>query len=328
MFRIRQFYALARLTAVEAIRQPICLLLTTSCIVLIGLVPMFHLHTFGEGGKLARDGALAFHFVFGLSIAAYAACSSLTRETQSGTASAVLSKPVSRETFFLAKFAGIAMVILAFSLCAGLATLMTERVAEKFYETVGNYGYATDFLTGWLLVISPLAAYAVAAAVNYKKGRPFESTAFISTLIALVIVFLLSGLYRANGGFKPYDLQVEWRLVPVSILVTLALLVLSAVAITLSTRMGTVPTLTICAVILITGLVSDYAFGRYAAESATAEFFYRIVPNWNHFWMPDALSHDGTIPWQYVAKTACYTAVYSAGILCLGMVSFRHREMK
>lgn len=328
MFRIRQFCTLARLTAVEAVRQPICLLLTTSCIMLIGLGPMLHLHTFGEDGKLARDGALAFHFVFGLSIAAYAACSSLSRETRSGTASAVLSKPVSRETFFLAKFAGVAMVILAFSLCAGIATLLAERAAEKFYETPGHYGYATDFTTGWMLIASPLVAYAIAAVINFRKGRPFESTAFISTMLALVAVLFLSGLYRANGAPGPYGLQVQWRIVPVSILVTLALLVLSAVAITLSTRMGTVPTLTFCALVLIAGLTSDYIFGRYAAESALASFFYRATPNWNHFWMPDALTSNGTVPWKYVIRAAFYATTYSAGILCLGIVSFRHKEMK
>jgi len=41
--------------------------------------------------------------VFGVFVSGYAACVSLAREMRTGTASAVLSKPVSREIFFLAK---------------------------------------------------------------------------------------------------------------------------------------------------------------------------------------------------------------------------------
>ena len=69
MLRIRQFLTMAGLTAVEAIRQPICLLLTTACVVLTALIPLLTLHNFGEDGKLARDSGLAFHLVFGLLVA-------------------------------------------------------------------------------------------------------------------------------------------------------------------------------------------------------------------------------------------------------------------
>ena len=88
MLRVRQFVTLSILTAVEATRQPICLLLTTTCILLTMLTPMLALHNFGEDGRLARDSGLAYQFVFGLFVAAYAACSSLAREMRSGTASA------------------------------------------------------------------------------------------------------------------------------------------------------------------------------------------------------------------------------------------------
>ena len=167
MLRIRQLLVLARLTAAEAIRQPIYLLLTTTCVILTGLAPFIKLHRFGEDGKLVRDTGLACHFVFGLFVAGYAACSSLAREMRSGTASAVLSKPVSREVFFLAKFLGIAGVTLAFSMCSITATLLAERAAEKFYFTNKLTGYIQDTGTGILLLLAPLAAYFIAGLINY-----------------------------------------------------------------------------------------------------------------------------------------------------------------
>ena len=328
MFRIRQFLALAGLTAIEAIRQPICLLLATSCVLLTALVPVLSLHNFGEDGKLARDSGLAAYFVFGLFLAGYAACSSLSREMRTGTASAVLSKPVGREMFFLAKFVGIACVILAFSLCAGITTLLAERVSEKFYTTKTLQGWILDKRTGTLLAAAPFAAYLAAAFVNYLRRRPFGSVAFTFLMLSLVAVMLVSCFYDQAGGPAPFNARVEWRLVPACLLITMALVVLAAIALAVSTRFGTVPTLTICFGLFVVGLMSDYLFGRAAETSGIAAFAYRVLPNWQHFWVSDALTGGGHIPWSYVAAASVYAGLYLAAVLCLGVLSFRYADMK
>jgi len=328
MLRIRQFLTMAGLTAVEAIRQPICLLLTTACVVLTALIPLLTLHNFGEDGKLARDSGLAFHLVFGLLVAGYAACSSLAAEMKSGTASAVLSKPVSREIFYLAKFVGVAGVVGAFSACATVATLLSERVAEKFYFTAELAGYVTDWQTGTLLVLSPVVAFLVAGWINYVTRRPFGSAAFGLLFAGLLLVLLISGFFDRSGHVVPFKLDVLWRLVPASLLVTLALLVLAAIAMALSTRFGAVPTLTLSGAVLGAGLMSDYLLGQKADSSWIAALLYRVIPNWQHFWLSDALSNNGAIPWAYLVSAVFYALAYSAGILILGLVSFRHAEMK
>jgi hypothetical protein len=326
ILRVRQFLTLAGLTAVEAIRQPICLLLTTACVILTGLTPLLLLHQFGEDGRLVRDSALAFHFIFGLFIAGYAACSSLNREMRSGTASAVLSKPVGREVFFISKFAGIAAVVCAFSMCAALSTLLAERVAEKFLEA--RMTWITDVHTGRMLIAAPFAAFLAAGIVNYATRRPFESTAFGLLLVSLLAVLFIAGSFDEFGRIAPFDTRVQWRIVPASLLITMALVVLSAIALGLSVRLGTVPTLTILFVILIAGLVSDYVLGRLSSTSNVAIVMYRLIPNWQNFWVPEALVNGGTIPLRYLLNAGIYGAAYSAGVLCLGVIAFRNTEMK
>ena len=71
--QLTQFRSLTGLTMREVARQPICLLLTVSCMVLMSVAAL-QAFQFGEDGKFARDSALALHFVFGLLIAWYAAC--------------------------------------------------------------------------------------------------------------------------------------------------------------------------------------------------------------------------------------------------------------
>jgi hypothetical protein len=326
ILRIRQFLTLANLTAVEAIRQPICLLLITACVLLTGMTPLLLLHQFGEDGRMVRDSALAFHFIFGLFVASYAACSSLSREMRSGTASAVLSKPVGRELYFLAKFAGIAAVICAFSACAAISTLLSERIAEKFIET--RSVFVTDVQTGKMLLAAPFVAYFIAGIINYKARRPFESAAFGLLLVSLLAVVFIAGFFDNWGHLASFNPGLQWRILSASLLITMALIVLSAIALGLSVRLGTVPTMTILLVVLFAGLMSDYTFGRMAPTSDMALFFYRVIPNWQHFWVPEALVNGGTIPWRYILDAGLYGTAYSAGILCMGIIAFRHTEMK
>lgn len=328
MFRIRQFVTLARLTAVEAMRQPICVLLATSGILLTAITPLVVIYKFGEDGKLARDGGLAFHLLFGLMIAAYSAGTSLARELRSGTASAVLSKPVGRTMLFMAKYSGVAVVTVLYSIAAMAATLLSERVDEMFCHTREITGYVTDWQTGILLCAAPCVALVAAGLVNYRTRRAFASSAFVLLLLTVLGVFVISGFFDRLGRWAPFDYQVDWRLLPAGILITLALLVLVAIAIGLSTRFNTVITLVSCVTILMLGLVSDYMLGRHAADSWLAAGLYRMIPNWQHFWMSDALSGEGHIPWAYVREAATYAGLYSGAVLCLGLASFRHAEVR
>ncbi len=317
-WQIRQFLAIARLTALE-IRQPICLIIMTACTVVIALLPLLVSHTLGEGEKLARDSGLAFHFVCGLVLGSYAACASLTHEIRRGTVSSVLSKPVGRGLFFLAKYTGISVVILAFSAGATVTTLISTRMASQMWTV--------DAWAAVPLVAAPVLAYALAGLRNFFLRKPFVSGAFVLLLLALGIAFVVAAFIAPDGHRVAFGSVLSWKILPASLLVTLAILVLAGIAVSLAIRLDVVPTLSICTLILFLGLMSDYLFGRLAATSRAAAILYRVVPNWQHFWVTDALSADG-IPWSYVALAAAYAGLYLAGILTLGMLAFRQMEVK
>ena len=54
---------------------------------------------------------------------------------------------------------------------------------------------------------------------------------------------------------------------------------------------------------------------------------YGLLPNWQDFWIVDALSGGGNIPWGYVAGTAGYAGLYTVAVLALGLLSFRRVEI-
>jgi len=54
---------------------------------------------------------------------------------------------------------------------------------------------------------------------------------------------------------------------------------------------------------------------------------YAAVPNFQFFWAGDALTQEHTIPGMQVLQIAGYAALYSLGILSLGIALFQTREV-
>jgi len=317
---LRQFTTIGKLTALEIIRQPISLLLFTFCLLFNAVLPLVVSHTLGETQSLVIDSALATHFATGLLLGAYAACSTLSREFQTGTAAAILSKPVWRPLFFLAKFGGIAAVLAMFSFGAALTAVISARtVAESF---------VIDKLPAISLLLAFPLAYLVAAGINFKTRRPFASNAFAWVLILVTAVFLLNGFIGKDWEPTSFGAHYRIEILPVSLLVTLAIVTISAIAASLATRLDTIPTLAICGTIFLLGLMSDYLFGRIADSSQLAKICYHVIPNWQHFWVVDALRNDLSVPWSYIGQITLYAGLYLSGVLLLGVNSFKNIEME
>jgi hypothetical protein len=100
--------------------------------------------------------------------------------------------------------------------------------------------------------------------------------------------------------------QVDWRLVPAGLLILFALWILAAVALACSTRLDMIATLAVCSALFLVGLMSDYLFGLPAAQGSWwASTLYSIVPNWQLFWLADALeTGKSTFQWGYVGKAS------------------------
>jgi hypothetical protein len=101
-----------------------------------------------------------------------------------------------------------------------------------------------------------------------------------------------------------------------------------ALAFLFALRLGPVPTLSICTGFFLLGLMSDYLLAERAAEAMWANLLYRALPNWQHFWMADALSSQGSVPWRYVAQAAGYALSWSIGMLMLAMGRFDRMEVR
>ncbi len=322
MLLCRQFFALTHLTIMESLRQPLSFLLSAAAIVVTGLAPLLLMHSLGEDGKLIRDTALAIHFMAGLLLSTHLAAACLAEERRRGTIAAVLSKPVPPAVFFLAKFSGIAAVLICFSFCATIAGLISERAAEHFST---EYGFVTDWRAGLLLTATPAAAAIAAAIVNYMLKKPFPSTAFGFLLIFITLAALVCSLFDRTGQWSPFGFRFDWRLLPAGILLAAAIVMLAAVAIALSARLDGPATLAFCFALLVAGLAADYIISAtpYHAISLVMQC---VLPDWQTFWQADRLNRGGHIPLSHVWGALLYAICYVSAVLTVGSLAFENTE--
>jgi len=379
---MRQFVTIATNAFMELIRQPVFLLLMTASAVFEIFLATPYYFAFGDEPKLVKNSTLAVMLLAGLLGAVLSASASLAREIRTGTALAVLSKPVGRARFLLAKYAGLMVALAVLTYVNLVAALIASRMA---FDAYGK----TDLAAIGIFAAGVVVAYALGGFVNFFLRRPFVSNAVFAlvvtaTLAALVIFQFTTQMRSVNEVGS-----VDWRLVPAAVLILFALWILAALALACSTRLDMIPTLTICSAVFLVGLMSDYLFGRKAepvwqqdlVEETTssrwtpkqqdllkqivakydqdkdgkltpqeqgvisaadearlrqagmggrwwASVLYTVTPNWQLFWLADALSEGkSTFQWGYVGKAFAYMAAYVGALLAAGILLFQDREL-
>jgi len=319
---MRQFITIATNAFMELVRQPVFLLLATgSCLFEIFLATPFYF-AFGDEPKLVKNSVLAVTLLAGLFSAVLSASASLAREIRSGTALAVLSKPIGRAQFVLAKYFGIISALTLVTYINSVASLVAGRMTFDAYGEV-------DLAALGIFVGSVVAAYLLGGFSNFFLRRPFTSDAVlaltVTVTVAAVIIFAFTEQKQSLGTVG----NVDWRMVPLAVLILFALWILAAIALACSTRLDVIPTLAICSAVFLVGLMSDYLFGRPADQGSWwGTVLYTIVPNWQNFWLADALdSGRSTFHWGYVGKAFVYAACYIGATLAAAVVLFEDREL-
>jgi ABC-type transport system involved in multi-copper enzyme maturation permease subunit len=319
---MRQFLTIAANAFMELIRQPVFLLLMTASVSFEIFLAVPYYFAFGDEPKLVENSTLAVMLLSGLLGAVLSASSSLAREIRSGTALAVLSKPVGRAQFLLAKYTGLAAALAVLSYVNLIGVLLASRMA---FDAYGK----TDLPAVGIFAAGVALAYALAGFSNFFLRRPFMSDAVLLVVVMATLAAFVIFQFTSQMESLSTPAHVDWRLVPAGILILFALWILAALAIACSTRLDTIPTLAICSAVFLLGLMSDYFFGRRAEHGEWwASALYTIIPNWQLFWLGDALNMGkNTFQWAYVGKAFIYVAGYAGASLAVATTLFEEREL-
>ena len=316
---MRQFITISINAFMELIRQPVFLLLMTSSALFSVYLASLPYFGFGDDPKLVKDSVLAVMLLAGLLGAVLCASSSVAREIRTGTALAVLAKPVGRASFLLAKYAGLAAALTVLAYINLLAVLLSSRMA---YDAYGS----TDWLALAIFAGGFVLAYGVGGFTNYFLRRPFVSDAVLSVCVISLLAFIAINFLDKEGKVQSFAAGIDWRMAQAGLLILFALWILAGLALVCSTRLEIISTLAICSAFFLLGLMSDYLFGQ-RVSSWWASVLYTVLPNWQLLWVANALEEGKSIPWSYIAKAFAYMAAYVGAALSLALVLFHDREL-
>lgn len=312
---IGRFIYIAKNTFQECVREPIFLLLVLTTTTLIGLLPGMALFVFREQEKLVTDSGMAATLFFGLVIAVMCAARTVALDIRGGTSLLVLSKPVNRTVFVTAKMAGILLASAIFWFLCSASTLIAVRIATDQFRIDMR---AMSFFFGALV-----AGCAYGGLRNYFARQSFCAAAITGLLFAIPVAGLLIAVFPAEGKEAGY----AWNMLPALVLLLHAVVVFAAAAVAFATRLEWTGTLILCFLLFVVGLMSDYLLGRYAAENAVAALLYAIVPNWQLFWLADALAAKQAIPLPYVLWSTGYSALLVVLFGAAAAILFSGREV-
>lgn len=320
---IAKLYAISANTFLETVRQPIYGVVLVATLVLMVLNVGLAGFTLDDDNKLLAEMGLSTLLLSGLFLAAFGATSVLTREIDNKTVLTVISKPVNRVLFLTGKYLGlVAALTLAFYI--GLLAFMFSMQHEVLQTSADPWHYPVlVFGMGGAIVSCAIAGF-----WNFLTGRTFVTCALAIGTPLLTVGVLLCGIFGREWQLQPLSKGLpDADLWLAAGLVFGAVVMLSAVALAASTRLGQVMTLLICLGVLMIGLISDYLLGDLAARSTWAELLYRHIPNFSLFWIIDAVNNGNPIPPAYVGYTVLYAILMSIAAVLIAAALFQRREV-
>lgn len=323
---IAKLFAIAGNTFIETIRQPVFNLLTWLAIVWVSVVnpalATFSL-SIGNDIKVMQDVGLATLLLYGLLGGVFSATGVITREIESQTVLTVISKPVGRPLFLIGKYLGVTG-----------ATLLGFYLASVTFFLAARHGTLETASDEWdqpVLIFAGIALF-TALLVGFF-GNYFYGWNFLTTLLGVftpLISLALLGVLVLSSDWKLQSIGTDFgdlQLARAVIMIGCAAALLTAFAVTISTRCSQVVTLMLSIGVLLLGLLSDYYLGSAESQTTLQALLYAIVPNFQFFWVGDLLTQEQTVPALLVLWVMGYTALYTPAVLALGVALFQTREV-
>ena len=259
---------------------------------------------------------MATTLLFGLIVSVLCSSYTVAREMRNGTVLLLMSKPIQRWSFVLGKILGIAMAGTLFVAVCNFATFISVFIAtDQFRFEMPLY-----FTMLGLLALGCVAGMLA----NYLKACSFPE---IATWATAVLIPLFAVYCYLTGEHPSLSLK---DLTKALILVNFAVVTMSTFAVVFATRFDIVPNLCLCTALFFAGLVSSYLFQRTTDNellNGLCAVLYAVFPNWQFFWLADAVAVKRHIPDDYILNAALYLVIYIILGSTWAVATFQHKEL-
>lgn len=329
----KRLFSIAGNAFTETIRQPVYGVILLLGVLMLVFCNVLSGWTLDDDKVVLKEFGLSTLLMMSLFQAAFSATSILSREIDNHTVVTVVSKPISRPVFILGKFFGLAAALAIGYYLLSIALMICIRHGPK--EAVSDpYDLpAIIFGCGALFLV-----FFVGGFCNYFFGMQFQSLAVWLAVVFFTIALIALCLLDINWHFQDFGKGFflendDRRMLAALFLLFISVILITAIALAASTRLGPAMTLLVCLGVVMLGMVSDYLLGGAAekAESAVMAVVlngaYHLVPNLGFFWIADAATQLRNIPVVYVFWSAFYGMLWTVAALLIGIALFQEREV-
>ncbi|MFM8633930.1 MAG: ABC transporter permease [Planctomycetia bacterium] len=208
-----------------------------------------------------------------------------------------------------------------------------------------------------LLVVIWTASVAVADEIEGRTAltvlsKPVRRWQFVFgkyaglVLVAALVFLILGSILLATTSLKVvYDARESsktdplWSdcaaemitIVPGLVLSFLETILLAAVSLAVSTRLGMVPNLIVCFTVYALGhlvpLIVQSSVGKFAIVRFVGQLFATLLPVLEHFTIEAAVVGGVPVPWGYLGWAALYAGLYATVALLVALVLFQDRDL-
>ena len=291
--------AIAFATAKSEMNTPLYMLLTTVGALSLFVFMWLPYNTFGEDIKMLKFVALDWMLFIALIQTIWSASSSVAEEVEGRTALTVLSKPVGRRDFILGKFLGISWIVLVMFTVFSAVTLICIAYKPIF-----------DVKEGGKAPVRPNIADPLGLA-DVDPGR-------------------YTGMSEVEVTWQICHAEMASTIAPM-VLVYCETVVMAAVSVAISTRIGLVANFMICFAIYaighLTPLLVQSGLGQFEAVTFMGQLISAVLPVLEYFDVKAAIAKGSAVSLAYVGATFVYTALCSAFAMLLALVLFEDRDL-
>jgi ABC-type transport system involved in multi-copper enzyme maturation permease subunit len=286
--------AVAQAAYRETVRQPLywfLFVLTIMFMILSAFIPYF---TLGEDLKMMKELQLDAILLPTLLLTVFTAAISISEEIEGRTAITLLSKPISRRTFLLGKFIGILCGALLMAIILGL-----------FMSWTINLRIDIDRMDR--LPDPP----EVEAAMDALSFLPGVITSAIHYFLQIMVSFAIMS--------------------PGLVLGFCQVMILTAVAVALATRLPMLVNVVTCVVIFLMGRLTPVLESQSKDNrlvNFVAQVFSTLLPGLNYYDVGPSIVSEISVPWVgYVLPALIHGLIYTAIALLFGLILFEDRDL-
>jgi ABC-type transport system involved in multi-copper enzyme maturation permease subunit len=305
--------ALIHVSFQNIVRQSFFYLAIVGAYIFIVSTPAFTMFTFWDAEKLLLDMSMATILLVGLLVSVLATSSIVGGEIEEKTTTLLLSKPLSRFTFLLAKFCAVVLALIFVLIPLTCVLIMTLQVGvpEAIWSDV-------NYHTLWFEFLPLIGAALVAAVLNYYADKNFAS----SFIILLNVFIVLSLVILSFISKDPLRINLFYP----TILLWMAAILICPISSLLALKGRVFFTLTFSFLIFALGLISNWLLGNLL-HNPGIRIVYSIIPNFQVFWIEEFWTKKESIPISYFVNVLKYVVLYCAGMIFLTWSILENREV-